>query len=53
MTTRTARRSEPGRRGGFGIMRAMDDVEVTGDEVDDLLSGDDHGEEEHGCEWVN
>lgn len=54
MTTATT--SEPGTAGGFGIMRAMDDVELTEDEINDLLSGDDQGagwDEEDGYEWVS
>jgi hypothetical protein len=47
--------NEPARR-GFGIMRAMDDVELTEDEINDLLSGEDQGagwDEEDGYEWVS
>jgi len=39
MTTATT--SEPGTRGGFGIMRAMDDVELT--EVGEPLVAACHG----------
>ncbi|MFD4033276.1 hypothetical protein ACFWVP_22865 [Streptomyces sp. NPDC058637] len=49
----THRQITVGRR--FGFMRGMDDVQLTADEINDLLGGDDHGagwDEAGGYEWV-
>jgi hypothetical protein len=46
----------PVRGAASTIMRAMDDVELTEDEINDLLRGDDQGagwDEEDGYEWVS